>query len=1042
MQNVTDVNSSVWVSASAGSGKTKNLIDRIVSLLLAGVNPEKILCITFTKNAAAEMQQRLLTFLSSIKNSDKTKIGALFENLQICVKNNVNIQHIIEKIAGNGVRIQTIHSFCQSVLSCNCDEGFTFSNATICDQITANNLLEEAYTNLCFSRERDFLSEISDLVFINGSLLETIQASISKIRVFFYKFNINSREDIFKIYNAFFENSNKSHIDFLAKELTKYKEEYDYIKIIEAFFEHNQENYAKIKEICLKDLSGFIQNIDEVRKIFLTNDNKIRSRILTKNIINKYDISENLQKLSEIFYAYTQIEYENINSDFNIKFFSLILDLIKEYDKIKARKNILDYDDLLFNTVDLLKNDQTALFNTCNNIDHILVDEAQDTSALQWEIITPIIDEFYSTQNSGKTIFIVGDKKQSIYSFQGADSSLFEQKRKEFREKCEESGQNWHEVSLQKSYRSTTNIIDFVNHVFADAFDGEKHSSNRISDKGGINILPLIKINNDEDDITKILAENIANYVKNILDKNVYIPSKKRNVLLEDFMILFQHRGDLMQAVANALSDLGINSSGSDNINLSDELIFEDLLALAEFSCFQHNDLLTARVLKGPFANISDIELHNICVNRGGKSLWSFFDNLGYSGVNYVKNYQKIREKLHGYIKTSMENPADFFSNMIFNGDLQILLARYKSDAEGVFFAFLEQCTNIGADVNCSLYKFITEFKSRRGSVKKSIANTVNCVKLMTVHASKGLQAPIVIIADADFYNTRNSEILSMNNFCVFPVLNAPTEKNDLFIDVAKGEKRLESIRLMYVAFTRAEDFLLVFAKEGQKKNNENCWYNIVLNNANSISYFNKSIDEIFYNCDVIDGFPKGQRNCILSEEDIEKLKNSYQLSDNTKYKNTDYGLKEEKNIDALYGEFVHLLLQKLPSFEREYWREFALENNSELTEVLFEAAFAECISVLNDKKMSRYFENTLANELCIYDNDLKCEIRIDKLCLIDGNLVIVDFKTGEPFLHLNEYKKQIKRYSLILIKLYPTYKIEAAIIWTKTREISFVNVM
>ncbi len=1041
MNNITDINSSIWVSASAGSGKTKNLIDRIISLLLAGVKPEKILCITFTKNAAIEMQQRLLTFLSNLKTYDLTQMNAFLAGLGIKENNNINISSIIKKVTENGVRIQTIHSFCQSILACNCDDNLAFSGATICDQTTSNKLLEEAYTNLCFAKEHDFLSEISDLVFMNGSLLDTIQNSISKIRIFFYKFNINSREDICKIYNAFFDNENQSYVDFLKKELNEYKEKYDFNKILDAFAENSAENALKIQEIFSENFADFKQNTDEFKKIFLTNEHKIRTRILTKDIINKYDISESLRELGEIFFKYTQIEHANINNNFNIRFFSLVLDLIKEYNKIKASRNILDYDDLLLNTVDLLKNDQATLFNTCNNIEHILVDEAQDTSALQWEIITPIIDEFYSHQNSGKTAFIVGDKKQSIYSFQGADSSLFEQKRKEFREKCKSSGQTWHEVSLQKSYRSTPEVIDFVNYIFKDAFDGEEHSSNRIADNGCVNILPIIKVDNDGDDITKVLAENIANYIKNILDKNVYIPSKKRNVLLEDFMILFQHRGDLMQAVANALSNLGINSSGPDNVNLSDELLVEDLLALAEFSCFQHNDLLTARVLKGPFANISDLELHNICTNRCEKSLWSFFDNLGNLGESYVKNYKKIREKLRKYIESSAENPADFFSNMIFNGDLQTIVENYKSDAKSLFYSFLEQCTNIGSEVNGSLYRFISEFKSRNGPVKQNIADAGNCVKLMTAHGSKGLQAPIVIIADADFYNTRNSEILSMNNFCIFPVLSAPTEKIDLFIDVAKEEKRLESIRLMYVAFTRAEDFLIVFAKEGQRKNNENCWYNVVLNNVNSTSYFNKNIDEIFYNCDVVNSSRQTQQNCFLSEKDIENLKNSYQWTHDSKVKNINYYQTEEKNIEALYGEFVHFLLQKLPSFERSYWREFALANNSELTGLFFESAFTECVNVLNDKKLSKYFDNTLANELCIYDNDLKCEIRIDKLCLINGKLVIVDFKTGEPFLHIKEYKKQIQKYSLILAKLYPDYKIEAVIIWTKTREISFMAI-
>ena len=334
MNNITDINSSIWVSASAGSGKTKNLIDRIISLLLADIKPEKILCITFTKNAAIEMQQRLLTFLSNLNTYDQTQMNAFLKGLGIKENNNINISNIIKKVTENGVRIQTIHSFCQSILAYNCDDNFTFSGATICDQIQSNKLLEEAYTNLCFTKEHDFLSEISDLVFMNGSLLDTIQNSISKIRIFLYKFNINSRKDICKIYNAFFDNENQSY--FLKKELNEYKKKYDFNKILEAFADHSIENARKIKEIFSGNFANFKSNIDEVKKIFLTNEHKIRTRILTKDIINKYDISESLRELGEIFFKYTQIEHANINSNFNIKFFSLVLDLIKEYNKIKA----------------------------------------------------------------------------------------------------------------------------------------------------------------------------------------------------------------------------------------------------------------------------------------------------------------------------------------------------------------------------------------------------------------------------------------------------------------------------------------------------------------------------------------------------------------------------------------------------------------------------------------------------------------------------------------------------------------------------------
>lgn len=1022
MNKITDIKSSVWVSASAGTGKTKSLIDRILALLINNVSPNAILCITFTKNAAVEMQNRVSDKLNFLKNLSNKNLKEYLHELNVS-NNSVDFNKIITNLKENKLKIQTIHSFCNDIISsCESNLHYVYSSSIVTEQ-QQRDLLYKCYLELISNKELQV--DFKTLIFYKPGLFDTILNSFSIIRKFLYRFEINSTEKISDIFENFFEKKINNLDEYIKLTIQNYiKNNQNYNKIIEAFNEYNAE-YASI----LRGLAG--NNYKEIFPLFITMTGEIKKVILPKKIINKYNLHEELNTLSNvIFEIYNEINIEKLIK-FNVSFFKICFLLNNKYTKLKEELQLLDFDDLIYFSLKEINDNPQTLYRLCMGLEHLLIDEAQDTSLLQWEILLPIIEDFFSLAESNKTVFIVGDSKQSIYSFQGANYSIFNKVHDIIKERCASCGQRFHEVSLNKSYRSAQSIIEFVNQNFQNIFKEEKHSSARENVKGKVDIFPLIqnKFNDNlQYDSKKNLAKSISNFVKELLKPNMYIPSKERNILEKDILILFQHRGEIMKLVSKELSQLNIHCSGEDLIKLQDELIIEDVIALAEFSLHPNDDLLFARVLRGPFFNITEDELFYLCSSRNNSNLWQFFKN---NGSKYLNNFSLIYDKLCKYISKSDNTSFDFFS-YILTSDSQLLFSHFNETSKEAFYTLLDISREFCSQESLSLEQFLVNFNNKETIIRKSISTTNNCVHLMTAHASKGLQAPIVIIADADFVNQKSDEILCLNDFCVLNISEINNQKIKIMKDAIKENAIQESKRLMYVALTRAEDYLAVFARKGNISINENSWYNQIKNSFAFIDNYDDILKSIGENVEcVIHNNQQNVNNINIKIDDIFAKK----------YSKLDMILMDDnKFLEAKYGEFVHLLLQWLPEIPCKYWKNYATINNTTLPYTDFEKAYNEAISVIRNKDLSIFWENRLSSELQLYDTQNNQEIRIDMLSLIAGELFIIDFKTGEPYMHSAEYYRQLNKYKKCLEKVYPNYKITTAIIWTKINELQEIN--
>lgn len=894
LDEIRDVRASVWISASAGTGKTKSLIDRILALLLSGVAPRKILCLTYTKAAATEMLTRLGTLVHKFSEMDEDALWRELKDLGFEEDDDERrakpsgwyaktARNLYQKslISSEWVQIKTIHSFCFGILQKFPLETGLMPGVNICSDHERNQLLKEAVEAVIF---RDDCREFSRIVARRTSdISDNFDMFIMKLRKFFAKF-----DDFEEVYGELF-GINKEDVNFSEDDSDRDK------KLINEVFGGNARGFfmslaeslsdTKKRESQLKEI--LLNNVEKPSSDFLnaffTKERKPRSGLNEK-------MQEGLLKAQEFLRKKVGYEYAQAN----VAFFSLVRKILDEFDERKHRKHCIDYDDVIIMTSSLLNNIDWVMFKIDDSIDHVLIDEAQDTSPEQWDIICRITDEFFDNFGSERTVFVVGDEKQSIYSFQGADVKVFQKMHELFEARSKACGQRFHNVQLNKSYRTTGNILRFVDEVFEGTYMRTQHSTNRAEDAGEVYVAELFEEGEEEtekneenietesneekendsnvNDINEResresadekLARHLAGFIKDAIDSGKIVESRERPAKPEDFMILFQRRdADAMQAISKALEDRGVPVSGLDRLLLKDEVIVEDLITLAKFAVFPLDDLLCARVLKSPVVGIGEEELMNLCLERGDedKGLWEYcLESLGGREANPGDDRAERLKELAELVDQGLQTSAYAFFSRALTRDMKQRFAERLGDAGmDPLSDFIDVVENYETENTASLQSFLEWFGDFGGKIeiKRDAFASSGCVRMMTVHASKGLQAPFVLLADTHFYNARTDEILATKEDGIL-IWSGGTEAmsgggegggrgagagrgdggavSDVCAeakDAAKAASEEESLRELYVALTRAEDCVGIFGKgrsgncgSGRRQLNKKCWW-------------------------------------------------------------------------------------------------------------------------------------------------------------------------------------------------------------------------
>ncbi|ABV75405.1 ATP-dependent helicase [Rickettsia akari str. Hartford] len=808
-QQASDPNYSVWVSASAGTGKTKILTDRFLRLLITGVEPTNILCLTFTNSAAIEMKARINSKLKHLSLCDAENL----ENELFLMSGNKplpqeieNAKTLYDKIlkSNEPLNIYTIHAFCQKILN-------TFPlEAGITPEF---KILEE-------TKLQDIFLNIRNEIYLSDEHNDFIKILLNR-------FHEITLQDIF---NEIIDQKIKFKKLFTHKTIPNEI----YNKRL-AFVELNN-IYDKVKSLFAEyDLEI------EPKEIFFTKDGKKRKSLLSKELRRKYPkLLLELEKIISEIYRLDElhrIEKLEYHTNLLTKLAHIIL---KKYDSYKEENNLLDYDDLIYYTEKLLNNNTThewLLHKLENEIKHILVDEAQDTSPPQWNIITTLITAFNAADKPSNSTFIVGDDKQSIFSFQGSDLHNFSLVKEQLKANLTSANKKFKNITLEFSYRSCAEILQFTHNVLKNIksnypslflADNPLISSCR-THQGLVTIWPLVMSEKQEElfwalpedyehskSAADLLIEKIVNFIQEQIESKEILPSTVSTISEKDFIILVRKRDEFSNNLIKELSNAKLNVEISDRINIKENLTIMDLMSVAKFVLLPDDDLNLAGLLKSPIIGINEKQLYVLLINKNDNSLW---DNL--SACEAI--YAKLNALIEIYKISTVEN---FFDLVVHNLNLREL---YDDDSDDMINELLTLSKHYANDIDNSLQGFVAWFENNDIYIKRDMEHS-DKIRVMTVHGSKGLEAPIVILCDSTTLPVSSNQFIWDDKGEMFfsaNIVDTPEFLQELK-EAAKLQDLQEYIRLLYVAMTRAKDRLIICGFSNKSNTPENCWYEIV----------------------------------------------------------------------------------------------------------------------------------------------------------------------------------------------------------------------
>jgi len=623
------------------------------------------------------------------------------------------------------------------------------------------------------------------------------------------------------------------------------------------------------------------QRISYFQKAFLTGTKSPRQRFINKSVQKDHPtVCERLIEARDRFYNLTR----NLDKLRLAKASAALLTLgekvMKEYSDAKAQRVVLDFDDLITKTSDLLNHSYAAawvLYKLDGGIDHILVDEAQDTSPLAWDVIDQLTDEFFSGQSAAlasRTVFAVGDEKQSIYGFQGAEPRMFSTMGDNFRQKVEAAILKWHNVPLNLSFRSTPAILQAIDLVFRDeallkgiTFDAKPifHYADRQGQAGRVEIWECEKTDSDgesdpwapnqimvtEKPIGK-LASRIAQRIKYWLDNRIQVVALGRPIRPGDILILVRRREPFVPHMIRALKSLNIPVAGADRIRITQQLAVMDLMVLGDFLLLPEDDLALATILKSPLFDLTDEQLFEIRHSCNKGALWEVLQRAADTDSVYANCVKTLKSWL---ARADLVPPYEFFAGLLFeHGRRKKIIARLGPEAGDAIDEFLNMALSYDDSSPPSLQGFINWMRKSDVEIKRDMEQGRDEVRIMTVHGAKGLEAEIVFMPDTCSRRggQQSEALLPINADKAFPdrsgqlVWAIPQARTLDDVENARQKVRRreqdEYYRLLYVAMTRARDQLYICGYENKNGRDSGCWYDLVRDGLSS--HLTEEVDE------------------------------------------------------------------------------------------------------------------------------------------------------------------------------------------------------
>ncbi|ARE40589.1 ATP-dependent nuclease subunit A [Rhodovulum sp. P5] len=1087
---------STWLSANAGSGKTRVLTDRVARLLLDHVRPERILCLTYTKAAASEMQNRLFSRLGNWAMLDDTELGRTLWELGVDGPVDPDMLRQARRLFARaietpgGLKIQTIHSFCAGLLRRFPLEAGVSPGFADLDERTAKRLRAEIVEDMAEGPEAGLLADLAR--YYTGDDLDGLTAEIAGHRDRLAK----SMEDpaiwrLFGLPREYDETTLLAQV-FLGGENDLIRQ---VVPVLAAGSKTDQKAAATLDPLVgegpglplLTQLEGLFLTGATAKSPFSAKIGSFPTKATQKALGSLMaDLDALMVRVEDARQRRIALSAARRTRALH-RFAGAFL---KRYEARKLAQGWLDFDDMILKARTLLTDPgvaQWVLFRLDGGLDHILVDEAQDTSPVQWDVIELLAQEFTAGEGarSGveRTIFVVGDKKQSIYSFQGADPDGFDRMKATFRDRLAGIDRNLVPLTLEYSFRSAEAILSVVDKTFPPdtphGLDREmRHRAFHGDLPGRVDLWPVVEESATDEpghwadpvDMPAAehhmvrLARRVAAEVRAMIDRGETLAVKhkdgritRRPVTEGDFLILVQRRSDLFYEIIRACKAEGLEIAGADRLKIAAELAVRDLVALLSFLALPEDDLSLACALRSPLFGWSEDALYRLGAKRGKAYLWQTLRGADWAETETVSVLKSLRDE------ADFLRPYELLERILTRHDgRRRLTARLGQEAEDGIDALLDQALAYERVEVPSLTGFLAWLESGEVEVKRQLDSAGDRIRVMTVHGAKGLEAPIVILPDCGARRVDiRDQLLTLDDGSVVwktPSGERPTRLEDAYARRITREQA-ERQRLLYVAMTRAEQWLIVGAA-GKLSPDGSDWYSLVqagMHRAGAdpqdfafgaglrVDRGHWQKGDVEQPADIIAqpaDLPEWAMVEVPRPERPAQPVSPSNLGGAKILGGDGEGLEAE--AAKARGTWIHLLLEHLTDVAEEARAQQASALLTTCTPSAAETEIAQLVEeaqrILATPDLAHVFApETLAEvELAAPIGQTMIRGTIDRLLVAPDHVLAVDFKTNAVVpSHVDDVPegllRQMGAYAQALTQIYPAHRIETAILWTRT---------
>ncbi len=1144
--HASDPTASAWVSANAGAGKTHVLKQRVLRILLAGTSPDRILCLTYTKAAAAEMAGRVFRDLSAWATASEpelktalTKVLARPPQANELESARALFARAIE--TPGGLKVQTIHAFCERLLQRFPLEAGVPPGFTILDDNETAKLIRQGVDGVLGEATRAphgllgcALTEV--VAFAAGDAFDAILRSalakrdwMSAAARLVAREGHNDTDAIAHLYRRALgvrDDATRASIDSDMAEVISVEHMRHAAGVLAASKGKTDQELAQYLTRAAAAAADGDTRITALTAAFLIKDGSARSdaRFVSVAIRKSNPEVHAILARARDDFASLNAERQALRAvEASTALMRLAGAVMQRYGASKAERAAMDFDDLIERTANLLSNADAAgwvLHKLDGGLDHILVDEAQDTSPKQWQVVEALAAEFFPATGGHvvpRTIFAVGDEKQSIYSFQGAEPRMFAETGGRFLAAAQAARLTLRKVPLSLSFRTVEPLLAAVDSVLSDVArtpgvtagtDPIRHVALRVGHAGGVEIwetekpqeteavdawLPLDETPHTSPVVR--LADRIAATIRGWLDAGECLASENRPVREGDVLILLRKRAPFAGPMVAALKARGIAVAGADRLRLVEQIAVQDLMVLGDFLTLPEDDLALATVLKSPLIGLDDDDLMHLAARRKLKTLWSSLLDAAKTDARYAPVADKLK-RWRGV--ADQAPPFEFYAHVLDrDGGRKQLIERLGPESVDTITEFLSLAIEFDASQTPSLTGFLDWLRSGTREIKRDMEHGRNEVRVLTVHGAKGLEAPIVFLPDtcSPPGGRQQGKLVDLldgglagNNAkpAAWPVKGTsglePIQAGRL---AATAKEREEANRLLYVAMTRARDRLYIAGWEGSRSRPKDCWYDILCDGLaeqlTPAEHDGRPVRRLQVDQTAAPARPSElaasaaaaceppqwartpaprERQLALplapsrlAPYDIDEVGDPVAREEAPGALPSEPAAPSPLRLANSYrfqrGLITHALLEHLPALDPTGWDRaanvFVETRGTMLPAAVRRSIASEVLALVRHPSFAAAFgpqsraEVPLVAELSPPSGKgppLRLNAVIDRLVILDGEFLVIDYKTNRPPPEKPEsvasaYTVQLAAYRLALRKIHPGRTVRAAILWT-----------